>query len=290
MPRRFPLGYKRDAEDYGYPSHRKLVAASAPSLPSANHLDFRNGVIWQDGVGMCVGAALKRCVQIWQQANGFASEFMISEKFAYDIGRAQEYAGMDPDLAPELVDDGSQPGLLLRAARNVGLSLDSDYPDPTSPDWDPAAVNRRPSPDAIVKAFDVRGLEFSSVTPGAFGFKESIRTCMVRRQPVMFSMFVDTGVMLNNGAVVTAIYTDDPDGGGHMLTVLDASREDYVVLDNWWDFADRGINWGMAPGNLLGLPRGTWRISWALLERSIIQCLAVTAVPLMRRMAGAGGR
>jgi hypothetical protein len=281
MPK-FALGYKRDAENYGYPSHRKLMAI-APSLPKPDHLPFRKGLIWQDGAGMCVGAATKRCVQLWQELNGFSSEFMISGSFAYTIGRAQEFAGLNPDIAPELVDEGSQPGLVLRAAREVGIVLDTDYPDPTSPAWNPATLNRRPSPDALVKAYDARHLEFYQVTRGAFGFKESIRACMVRRHPVKFSMFVDSGVMANNGAIVAAIYTDDPAGGGHMLAVLDASREDYAVIDNWWDNVELGIDWGMPPGNILGLPRGTWRISWALLERSIIQCFAVAGVPFVRR-------
>lgn len=282
MPPKFALGYKRDTAEYGYPSHRKLMAV-APSLPSANHLDFRKGEIWQDGVGMCVGAAFKRCVQLWQEMNGFPSEFMVSGKFAYDVGRSEEYAGLDPDAAPELADDGSQPGLVLRGAREVGICLDSDYADPTSPEWDRAAVNRRPSPDTLVKAYDARQLEFYDVTRGAFGFKESIRSVMVRRHPVKFSMIVDSGMMANNGAVVTTIATDDPNGGGHMLTMLDASRDDYAVIDNWWDRAELGIDWGMPAGNLLGLPRGTWRISWGLLERAIIQCFAVSAVPFVRR-------
>jgi hypothetical protein len=91
--------------------------------------------------------------------------------------------------------------------------------------------------------------------------------------------------MANNGAIVSAIYANDPDGGGHMLTVLDASREDYAVIDNWWDNVDEGIDWGMPAGNTLGLPRGVWRISWALLERSIEQCFAVTAVPFIQKEA-----
>jgi hypothetical protein len=211
---------------------------------------------------------------------------MISGKFAYDIGRAQEFVGMDPDDVPPLADEGTEPGLLLQAARNVGLVLESDYPDPTSPAWDRSKVNARPSADALVHAYDMRGLTFSSVSRGAFGFKESIRACMVRRQPVGFAMFVDTGIMNNTGAVVTTINTRDPDGGGHMLTVLDASREDYVVIDNWWDYPAQGIDWGMPEGNTLKLPRGTWRVAWALLEQAIKQCFAVSAVPLIQAKEG----
>jgi len=284
MPK-FPLGYKPDSKDYGYPSHHALMAAAPPTLDKADHLPFRKGLIWQDGVGMCVGTALKRCVQLWQTMNGAGGDRMISAKFAYDIGRAQEHAGTNPDDAPPLADRGSEPGLVLRAAQNVGLTLDSDYPDPTSPAWDASAVNKRPSPDALVNAYDMRALQYSQVTRGAFGYKESIRACMVRRQPIKFSMFVDTGIMLNNGAIVSAIYDRDPDGGGHMLAVVDASREDYAVIDNWWDNPDAGATWGMAQGNTLGLPRGVWRISWGLLERAIIQCFAVTGVPFVEKAA-----
>jgi hypothetical protein len=191
MKSKFSLGYKRDSQDYGYPTHHALIAAAPPSLPKADHLPFRKGLIWQDGVGMCVGEALKRAIQLWQEANGHPSDRMISAKFAYDIGRAQEYAGTNPDHAPPLVDEGSEPGLVLRGARNVGLLLDEDYPDPTSPNWDPSRVNKRPGSDALVKAYDMRDLQFSTVSRGAFGFKDSIRACMVRRHPVKFSMFVD---------------------------------------------------------------------------------------------------
>jgi hypothetical protein len=280
---KFPTGYKADAADYGYPSHRKLMAIAA-SLPKADHLPFRKGQIWQGNVGMCVGAAFKRCVQLWQNMNGFASEFMVSGKFAYDVGRVQEFAGLKPELRPALVDEGSQPGLVLRGGREVGVALDAEYPDPTSPLWDPAKVNVEPTITDLTKAYDARGLEFYSVTSGAFGFKESIRSVMVRRHPVMFSIFVDTGVMANNGAIISAIFADDPAGGWHMLSILDASREDFCVFDNWWDDADRGIDWGMPAGNTLGLPRGVGRISWALLERSIKQCFAVSAVPFLRRV------
>ena len=288
MARKFSLGYQRDQGDYGYPSHRALIAALPATLPKADHLSYRGAPIWQDGVGMCVGTAFKRCVQLWQAMNAAAGASMVSAKFAYDVGRAAQYAGTDPDAAPALQDWGSQPGLVLRAAREVGIALDSEYPDPASPAWDPAAVNLRPLPDALTKAYDARGLEFYRVTPGYGGFKDAIRACMVRQHPVMFSMFVDTGVMQNSGAIVTAIFSGDPDGGGHMLTVLDASREDFAVIDNWWDHAPSGIDWGMPAGNLLGLPRGVWRISWALLERAIIQCFAVTGVPFGNRVIQGG--
>jgi hypothetical protein len=283
MPPRFPLGYKQDAVDYGYPSHRLLIAAVAPSLAKPDHLPFRKGGIWQGPVGMCVGSGFKRCAQLWQSMNERTEVGSLSGKFGYDIGRAAEFSAIDPDHEPELTDRGCQPGLLLRASREVGVMLDADYPDPDCPGWNGANVNRKPTIDHLVRAYDVRGIEFYKVSRGAFGYKESIRSCMVRRHPVMFSMFVDSGVMSNRGDIVTSIFRNDPDGGGHMLTVLDASRDDYAVIDNWWARRELGIEWGMRDGNLLGLPAGTWRIAWATLEDAIIQCFAFSGMPLIHK-------
>ena len=282
MAIKFRLGYLPDEPTVRYPVHHGLIAAGPPTLSTADHVPYRRGWIWQGNVGMCVGSWFKRDVQLWQSLNGFGSDAMISGKFAYDVGRSLAYAGHDPDEAPPLVDNGSRPHLVLLGAKEVGVVLEDHYPDPGSTAWDPTKINARPSPDAAVRAFDFRGLEFFDVLRGAWGFKESIRACMVRRQPVGVSLFVDSALFSNTGQVVTAIDRTDPHGGGHMVGVLDASHDEYAVLDNWW-FHPSLNHWGMPDGNELGLPPGTWRMAWPLLERSIIQCLAVKAVPFLTR-------
>jgi len=285
MPK-FGLGYIPDDPDMpvAYPTHHALTAAGPPTLEVADHTPYRRGIIWQNGVGMCVGSWLKRAVQLWQWMNGHTSAQMISGKFAYDVGRAIQHAGIDPDEAPPLSDIGSKPSLVLLAAHELGVVVDEHYPDPDSPEWDPSTVNRKPTPDALVHAYDFRGLEFYDVLRGAWGFKESIRACMVRRNPVGCSLFVDSGVMANTGEIVTSIDLNDPNGGGHMVGLLDASREDCAVLDNWWDLPGR-VDWGAREVNADGIPRGTWRIAWPLLERAIKQCLAVRAAPFLGKAA-----
>lgn len=280
----YRTGHIADSKDYGYPKHHHLMAI-APTLPTPNHIPFRKGLIWQANVGMCVGMSFKRCDQLWLAMAGFADEPMASGMFAYGIGRSQEYAGMDPDTVPPLQDVGTEPGLVLQAGQNVGIVSDEDYPDPTSPNWDPSAVNARPGPDALVKAYDARGLTFSDVLPDASGLKQSIRNVMVRRQPIKIAMFVDSGVMNNTGEIVTSIDRSDPQGGGHEIAFLDASRDDYAVLDNWWDCPQGGDDWGVPEDNPYGLPRGVWRISWELLETRIQQIHAVTSVPRVRKQA-----
>jgi hypothetical protein len=281
MSNKYGLGYLPDDAGVQYPSHHGLVAAGPPTLDTADHIPYRSGTVYQNGVGECVAAWLKRAVQLWQSLNGFESDDMISATFSYGVGRALAYAGVNPDDAPPLVDLGSKPSLVLLGAQQVGVVLEDHYPDPGSATWDTSSVNARPTPDALVKAYDFRGLEFSDVIRGAWGFKESIRACMVRRQPVGFSLFVDSRIFDNTGEIVTAIDRNDPDGGGHMVGVLDASREDFVVLDNWWSLP--GVSdWGLLLGNEHG-PAGAWRMAWPLLERSIIQCLAVKAVPFLAR-------
>lgn len=282
--KRFALGHIQDSRDYGYPKHHRLMA-TAPTLDTPNHLPFRKGLIWQANVGMCVGMSFKRCDQLWLAMAGFPDEPMASGKFAYDMGRSEEFAGTDPDSLPPLQDLGTEPGLLLQALSNVGFLSDEEYPDPTSPNWDSTKVNARPTSDDLVKAYDARGLTFSDVLPDDTGIREAIRACMVRRQPVKIAMFVDTGVMNNVGAIVTTINRHDPNGGGHEIAVLDASRDDYCVLDNWWDNPEQGIEFGMPEGNYLNLPRGVWRISWSLLETMIQQAHAVTSVPRIKKAA-----
>jgi len=281
-PASFPTGYLRDDEKTEYPSHYQLLSAGPPTLQKADHLFARKGLIWQADVGMCVGAWLKRAVQLWLELNGHAAPAMISGKFAYDIGRSMAYAGMEPENVPPLRDAGSQVRLVLVGAQRLGLADEAHYPDPTSPDWNPANVNRRPSPDDIINAYDMRDLEFYEVSRGAWGIRESIRACMVRRHPVGIALFVDSGVFANEGEIVTDINESDPSGGGHMVGVLDASHDEYAVLDNWWDNPGLGIEWGMPLPNALDLPRGVWRVAWPLLESRIKACFAVEAVPLQR--------
>lgn len=277
---RFAKGHKPDSKDYGYPQHHKLMA-ELPSLLTPDLTSYRSGFIWQGQVGMCVGEATARAVQLWCAANGFGSEVLISGLLAYTLGRAEEYAGFKPENLPPLQDNGSEPGLVLKATREVGYLMSKDYPDPDSPDFDPAIVNVRPTSAKLVDAFDGKGLDFYQVQMGT-AFRDGIRAAMLRRYPCIFATFVDAGFEDNRGEIITAINERDPNGGGHMLCVLDASHDDYVVHDNWWHYPEQGYVWGnQTPGPLLG----TGRMSWACFEMHVQQVLAVKGFPIAQEAA-----
>lgn len=273
---RFPKGYVRDSRDYGYRPHSHLVAATGQLQPHPTLLRFRGPPIWQDGVAECVGAATRRCVQMWHMANLHEPQPEISDIAAYTLGRLQESAGQDPDSAPPLQDWGSQPGLVLKAAQKVGVVLREDWPGPDHPGWDASRVNSPPDPRALVKAYDMRGLDFFEVkAPDAASMRKAVRDCFLRLQPVMWAMYVDTGFESNAGEVITSVDTSDPNGGGHMLAGLDATSDDYLVADNWWRNDSLGVAWGA--------PDGTFRISWECLAAQVQQMFAVQAAPMTRR-------
>lgn len=283
----FGKGYRKDSRDYGYRPHQHLIAASPPLLSTPNLLPFTKGWIWQDGAGMCVGMAVKRAVQQWLEANGFPSQPMISGDFAYKAGRVAERIGeVDVDLAPPLEDNGSEPGLVLLAARSVGVRLESDFPDPSTPrtllaptltPWSINAINAEPKDDELVAAFDLIGLEFFEITAVPGLRRQAIRDCMVRKQPVIFSMFVDSGFERNLGDVIRDIDETDPSGGGHMLTGADATDDDHLVFCNWWRNDAEDIPWGDVHGN--------GRLAWAVVETNVIQAFGVRAAPLTLRKA-----
>jgi hypothetical protein len=284
---RFSKGYKKDSRDYGYPSHHGLMAIP-PTLPTPNLLPFTKGFIWQDGAGMCVAMAVKRAAQQWLEANGYQSQPMISGDFAYKTGRVAERIGQydSPEQAPPIEDGGSEPGLVLLAGRSVGVRLESKCPDPSTAaevlasgvaPWSLDRINDEPSPDDLVDAYDMIGLEFFEVVAPIDERRQAIQDCMVRRQPVIFSLVVDTGFEHNVGEVIRSIDQTDPNGGGHMLCAADASRDLGLVFCNWWRNDSEGISWGDVAGNGI--------LSWELVESNIIQLFAVRAAPLTLRKA-----
>lgn len=280
MNYRHGLGWKPDSRPTLYKPHHHLVSASAPKLMRPDLTPYRSGSIWQSGVSCCVGSALKFAFQTWSSANGYAQEVLISDLFSYGVGRAEMYADQfpDPDEAPDLEDSGSEPGLLMVGAQKVGVVLEEVWPGPASADFDPARINMRPSPDALIQAYDARGLEFYDVFPPLGGrLRDSVRECMIRANPVIFAMVVDNAFMSNMGHVIQAINTREPGAAGHMMAILDASRDDYLIAANWWSNPSRGISWGDAHGN--------GKITWDLFESQVRQVLAVKACPLIKKAA-----
>lgn len=281
---KFRTAYKPDSKDYGYPKHHRLIAASLPTLPTPNLYPFRKGEIWQGPYGMCTGESTERCAQLWFSANGYGDEVMLSGAWNYLMGMLAAYDGQDPESVPKkFPDDGAEPGLEFRGLRNLGFLLEEDFPSPQTLRFDALRMFTPPVSSDLVKAYDARELQWHAVPFTTMAtLRASMRSLMVRRTPVKVAMFVDTGVMRNQGEIVTSILRDDPDGGGHDVTVLDASHDEFVQLDNWWcvspELAARiGVleqPWGALDG--------TWRITWECLAEHCMQALAFTAGPLNR--------
>lgn len=284
---KFRLEYKPDSQDYGYPKHHGIIVASRPTLATPNLYPFRKGEIWQANFGMCTGESTERCAQLWYAANGFGDEIMLSGAWNYLMGMLAQYDGQDPDTVPKKFPDvGAEPGLEFQGLKNLGFLLESDFPSPQSVRFDPDRMFSPPVSSDLVKAYDARDLQWHAVPFTTVAtLRASIRSLMVRRIPIKVAMFVDTGVMGNRGEVVTYIDRDDPDGGGHDITVLDASQDGFVQLDNWWSVSpDLAAKLGVME-QPWGALDGTWRITWECLADHCMQALAFTGGPLNRLYA-----
>jgi hypothetical protein len=273
-PRVHPRGFSAPSPDWAPPSHHGLLARAA-LLASANLTQFRDSRIRQKQVGECVGASARRAVQLYHACRGLG-QVSISDLAAYTLGRLQEYAGVDPDTRPALEDIGSQPDLVLEGLRTMGLVRAEDWPGPGDPGFDENLVNAEPSPDALVRAYDCRGLQFHQVVYAQGGLRAAVADCLVRGCPVILALNSDPLQAYDGTSVITSFPSSGQD---HMLAFLDASSADWARLDNWWDDPEDGVSWG-DPSTDPHLD-GTWRASWTALEQGACCVLAVDMAPLV---------
>jgi hypothetical protein len=282
---KFRTGWRPDPKSVHRATHHDLMAASAPALATPNHMPFRSREIWQSHFGMCTGASSERCGQLWYAMNGLGKEVMISGAWNYLMGLLAPHDGEDPETVPEMFsDDGASPSMEFQGLQNLGLLLEEDFPSPQSEGFDSARMFAAPTSDDLVKAYDATGLQWRSILfANTATLRDAIRSVMVRLASVKVAMFVDSGVMNNSGQLVTQINENDPDGGGHDITVLDASNDTFVVLDNWWRVsAELAARLGIAP-QPWGAQDGTWRVTWDCLFRHCRQALAFTGAPLVKK-------
>ena len=198
------LGFIKDRSDVNYPTHRRLGSRDKLiEVPSMT--PFRDGRVYQGGLQCCVASSLKRAVQLWHGARGIAAP-MVSDLFAYYVGRAQEYAGQDPDNAPMVADVGSIPELVMLGTQRVGLVTESTFPGAASYWSDPPAerVNREPSPDIISTAYDARGLQFHAVDT-SYGLRSAVSDCLIRGCPVILAVNANGLVAKDPGSEVVRV-------------------------------------------------------------------------------------
>ena len=273
---RFGLGYRRDPHNVraAYRPHASLDVS--PLLPSPSLLPWwlGQGRIWQADVGACVAATWTWQYHAYHACRGNPQP-LASVIGMYSLARCQEDSGRDPDTLGPLDDVGSYPANIMIAARDVGIISEAQWPSPASPTFDRTSVCRRPRPDDCVDAYDRRGLKWIAVEKGSTWqeTRDTVRGLLQAGYPVGFAMFVDTAFMRNQGGIVTRTNERDPDGGGHAMAIVDATRDTDAQIGNWWRRDEVGAEWG--------LPNGTGRISWQLLHDVGGDMLALSAAPEM---------
>lgn len=275
-PRR-ALGWRKDPGDAVYASHGHLVRAlrargdALPPLPTADLRSFRGEPIYQGGVGACFAFDLTRRFQVWNKARGLPDD-LVSPRTIYWAGRAQEFAGQDPELVVQQMDDsGTYPSLGYTAVERLGFVPWSRCPYPMGEDaWDPVwidqVVHQSPPPAIWADAFSQRGLETARVFEAGTERVRSVALLLTERLVPGFGMQVDLPFLRNRGERITSV-TPTLLQGGHAMSVLAVVNRDGspvqaerigsaptdevlswdVVVDNWWD------DWGA--------PDGTGRIS-----------------------------
>ncbi|HMI84884.1 MAG TPA: hypothetical protein VK550_12375 [Polyangiaceae bacterium] len=282
---KFRTGWLPDPKPVHRASHHELMAAAPPSLPTPNHMPFRKGEIWQASYGMCTGESTTRCGQLWYAMNGVGEEVMLSGAWNYLMGLLAPYDGEKPESVPEkFPDDGASPSMEFQGLQSLGLLLEEEFPSPQSVGFDPARMFRAPTSADLVEAYDATGLQWRSILfANTSTLRDAIRAVMVRRGAVKIAMFVDSGVMNNTGQLVTSINDKDSNGGGHDITVLDASNDGFAVLDNWWRVSPELAAKLGIPVQPWGAADGTWRVTWECLFRHCRQALAFTGAPLVKK-------
>ena len=256
------LGWKKNPEGVEYPKARHLLGTrparmgALPLLAKPNHLTARGARIDQLNVSSCVAFDLTRRIQLYMALNDLGANILPAPLPIYWAGRAEEYAGTDPDDMPALVDEGTIPVNALKAVEAQGFVLwdDYEYSD------DPKKVAAEPPASLEMKAYSQKGMQWGHIDEVATARIARVSDAMIHRCPVGFGITVDSSFMVNKGQRITNI---DPQRlvGGHMMTVLavldaeliaefahelpvDVQPND-LLCDQWWGM---GTEWGTPSG------------------------------------------
>jgi hypothetical protein len=279
------LGWRPDPKTAVYQQHGQFVRAlrargiSPPPLPTADLRKFRGSPLLQGGIGSCFAFDLVRRFQLWNKSRDLDDD-LVSPRGVYWVGRAQEFAGEDPEVVKgKMADTGTYPSLGYAGVSKIGFVPWSRFPYPTGEAaWDPVQIKRvvseSPSPNVMADAFSQRGLETARVFASGVERVRSVAMLLTERLAPGFGMQVDLPFLRNHGERVTSIDSSLLQGG-HAMTVLavvnrsgDGVAREFigvadeaevlswsVVVDNWWD------NWGKTDGTGL-IAAGLFGSSW----------------------------
>lgn len=240
------LGYRQDAPDERDIPAEQLLGAGPPTVVPASLAKFRVGTLEQSHASSCVAFALTRAIDMAlrieaERRGAPATELPLGAPgYIYFNARQQEVveAKNAGRAAPAIADQGSYPRLAMRAVQKLGFCPDEAYPYAEALQH----INSPPPAHAYRHAFDQAGFAYYRISATGIARVADVARALAQGKPVIFGMFVDTAFMRNRGARITSVNQDDPNGGGHMMTVLDVTESE-VVVDNWWgnDWGDFGI-------------------------------------------------
>lgn len=232
---KYGLGYKPDAVDSrDIPAAYSLgLSSAATTVVPASLKRFRVGRLEQGQAGSCVAHALDRAIDICLRyafdklGKPGIEPLKASRRFMYFNARRQE--------SGPIVDGGCFPRNAMKAVQQLGYCPESVFPYSD----DAAAINEVPPPTAFQQAFDQSNFRYYRVTSTGVARVAEVARALAQGKPVIFGTFADTAMEEWDGKdAIDQLDPSDPNGGGHMLCVLEVTADE-VITDNWW-----GDGWG----------------------------------------------
>lgn len=240
-----PLGWKKDTVD-SFPegvtcdvSAKHLLGAPVALAPEVKRL---LGFIWkiydQTITSSCVGWAIKQACMLRARIAAPTEEQAqqveeLSALGPYAFARMRE----KQRTSDALRDGGCFPRDAMYALSEDGIPSEKDWP------FDESKVNDEPPWDVEQKASAHRITAFFRIDSEGRARVHDIMNAVSQNYPVIFGTFVDTTYMRYTGGVVRSMNTNDPQGGGHMQTIVGYTTDRdgsiiFIVLNQW------GPNWG----------------------------------------------
>lgn len=252
--RRF--GWREDAHDPLALPIRDRLAGRSLRPASVKHL--RGKRLYQGPAGACVAFTLIRNLYVSLRGQGVQRPLFGSPKNAYAVGRYQEYAGVDADKVPSLVDKGMFPSKALLGVQRTGYcpwdadpygtTFDKHSPEGAQHVYDlhpvthERMINAKPPLSAHREAIDQTGMQWFSIP--AAERSAIIAECLNTepRLPVGLAMTVGKRFLdVNTSDPIGFEHLEEPEGG-HMVSALEVLANGNVLIDNWWE------DWGFEDG------------------------------------------
>ena len=225
-------GYLPDTEEEraSHKSHLTLVGAPARVPEEAMGLEALVGEpLNQFYTSACVGEAIAKAVNTRLAAQGTPAP-PFSGLGLYTLGRelGRHDAG-DP-----ILDSGSNPSTVIRAAAEWGIPFESSWP--LDVDAHPERINRDLPVDVLEDAITHEVKATYRINSYGADRLTAIRTAIAQGYPIVFGTRVSDDFQAYAGGTLDP--ETKPGGGGHMLCLIGYSGNRFRGINSW------GTSWG----------------------------------------------